>query len=308
MGTPDFAVASLAKLIENGVNIVGIVTATDKMGGRGGKELLQSDVKKYALQHDIPILQPEKLKSEEFHAQLRDLKADLQVVVAFRMLPQVVWQMPRLGTINLHGSLLPKYRGAAPINWAIINGEKETGVTTFFLQHEIDTGDLIDQARIEIGENETFEEIYNRLKVVGADLLLQTLQNIEKGTYSTQPQDLSQVCHAPKIFKETCEMNIAEKTTVELHNFVRGLSPHPAAWTKFDGNMVKIYRTTVELTGYEVEPAEIGRIISNPKRDILAIQTRDGRLHIEELQMEKRKRVTKRDFLNGYKFRNEFIG
>jgi methionyl-tRNA formyltransferase len=253
-------------------------------------------------------LQPEKLKSEEFHAQLRDLKADLQVVVAFRMLPQVVWQMPRLGTINLHGSLLPKYRGAAPINWAIINGEKETGVTTFFLQHEIDTGDLIDQARIEIGENETFEEIYNRLKVVGADLLLQTLQNIEKGTYSTQPQDLSQVCHAPKIFKETCEMNIAEKTTVELHNFVRGLSPHPAAWTKFDGNMVKIYRTTVELTGYEVEPAEIGRIISNPKRDILAIQTRDGRLHIEELQMEKRKRVTKRDFLNGYKFQNEFIG
>jgi methionyl-tRNA formyltransferase len=308
MGTPDFAVASLAKLIENGVNIVGIVTATDKMGGRGGKELLQSDVKKYALQHDIPILQPEKLKSEEFHAQLRDLKADLQVVVAFRMLPQVVWQMPRLGTINLHGSLLPKYRGAAPINWAIINGEKETGVTTFFLQHEIDTGDLIDQARIEIGEDETFEDVYNRLKVVGADLLLQTLQNIEKGTYSTQPQDLSQVCHAPKIFKETCEMNIAEKTTVELHNFVRGLSPHPAAWTKFDGNMVKIYRTTVELTGYEVEPAEIGRIISNPKRDILAIQTRDGRLHIEELQMEKRKRVTKRDFLNGYKFQNEFIG
>jgi methionyl-tRNA formyltransferase len=308
MGTPDFAVASLAKLIENGVNIVGIVTATDKMGGRGGKELLQSDVKKYALQHDIPILQPEKLKSEEFHAQLRDLKADLQVVVAFRMLPQVVWQMPRLGTINLHGSLLPKYRGAAPINWAIINGEKETGVTTFFLQHEIDTGDLIDQARIEIGEDETFEDVYNRLKVVGADLLLQTLQNIEKGTYSTQPQDLSQVCHAPKIFKETCEMNVAEKTTVELHNFVRGLSPHPAAWTKFDGNMVKIYRTTVELTGYEVEPAEIGRIISNPKRDILAIQTRDGRLHIEELQMEKRKRVTKRDFLNGYKFQNEFIG
>jgi methionyl-tRNA formyltransferase len=308
MGTPDFAVASLAKLIENGVNIVGIVTATDKMGGRGGKELLQSDVKKYALQHDIPILQPEKLKAEEFHAQLRDLKADLQVVVAFRMLPQIVWQMPRLGTINLHGSLLPKYRGAAPINWAIINGEKETGVTTFFLQHEIDTGDLIDQASIEIGENETFEEVYNRLKVVGADLLLKTVQNIEKNSYTSRPQDLSQVCHAPKIFKETCEMNIAEKTTVELHNFVRGLSPHPAAWTKFDGNMVKIYRTTVELMGYEAEPADIGRIICNPKRDILAIQTRDGRLHIEELQLEKRKRVTKREFLNGYKFQNEFIG
>lgn len=307
MGTPDFAVASLDALIKNNIELVGIVTATDKWGGRGGKELLQSDVKKYAAELGIPILQPEKLRAPEFLEQLRALQADLHVVVAFRMLPEVVWTMPRLGTINLHGSLLPKYRGAAPINWAIINGEAETGVTTFFLKHEIDTGDLIDQARISIGPDENFEEVYNRLKVVGADLLLKTVQNIAKGEYKAQPQDLSQVCHAPKIFKETCEMNF-EKSTVELHNFVRGLSPYPTAWTKFDGQMVKIFKTVAEPTGIAYEAAEVGRIISNPKRDILAIQTKDGRLHIEELQIEKRKRMTKREFLNGYKFQNEFIG
>jgi methionyl-tRNA formyltransferase len=308
MGTPDFAVSSLDKLIKNGCNIVGIVTSTDKWGGRGGKELLQSDVKKYAATLDIPILQPEKLRAPDFLAALADLRADLQIVVAFRMLPQMVWEMPKLGTINLHGSLLPKYRGAAPINWAIINGEAETGATTFFLQHQIDTGDLIGQAKTNIDANESFGQLYNRLKEIGADLLLKTVQDVENNNYSSQPQILNEVSHAPKLFKENCEMDIQNKTTVELHNFVRGLSPFPTAWTKFDGQMVKIFATAVELLGFPTPADEIGRILSNPKQDILAIQTRDGRLHIEELQLEKRKRVSKREFLNGYKFENEFVG
>jgi methionyl-tRNA formyltransferase len=308
MGTPDFAVSSLDKLIKSGCNIVGIVTSTDKWGGRGNKELLQSDVKKYAAALDIPILQPEKLRAPEFLAALASLRADLQIVVAFRMLPQIVWQMPRLGTINLHGSLLPKYRGAAPINWAIMNGEKETGVTTFFLQHEIDTGDLIGQAKTAIEANENFGQVYDRLKEIGADLLLKTVKDVENNNYNTQPQVLAEVSHAPKLFKENCELDIKTKTTAELHNFVRGLSPYPTAWTKFDGQMVKIFCTAVEEQGFDTPADEIGRIISSPKQDILAIRTRDGRLHIEELQMEKRKRVSKREFLNGYKFENEFVG
>ena len=307
MGTPDFAVASLDALIKNGYNVVGIVTATDKWGGRGGKELLQSDVKKYALQYDIPILQPEKLKAPEFLEQLRALQADLQVVVAFRMLPEVVWNMPKYGTINVHGSLLPKYRGAAPINWAIMNGEKETGVTTFFLQHEIDTGDLIGQASTPIDENENFESVYNRLKYIGADLLLQTLKDIEGGKTKGQAQDTSQATHAPKIFKETCQIDFKNKSTVEIHNFVRGLSPHPAAWTTLDGLMLKIYKTKVEITTPVNNESEIGTIYASLKEDLFTIRTKDGLLHIEELQLEKRKRMTKREFLNGYKFQNNTI-
>lgn len=308
MGTPDFAVASLDALIKNGYNVVGIVTATDKWGGRGGKELLQSDVKKYALQYDIPILQPEKLKAPEFLEALRNLQADLQVVVAFRMLPEVVWDMPKFGTINIHGSLLPKYRGAAPINWAIINGEKETGVTSFFLQHEIDTGDLIGQASTPIDENENFESVYNRLKFIGADLLIQTLKDIEAGKTKGHPQDTALATHAPKIFKETCQMDFKTKGTRELHNFVRGLSPYPAAWTTFDGLMVKVFTTKVEITSLVTNENEIGEIFANLKSDLLAIRTKDGLLHIEELQMEKRKRMSKREFLNGYKFVSNFIG
>ena len=307
MGTPDFAVASLDALIKNGYNVVGIVTATDKWGGRGGKELLQSDVKKYALQYDIPILQPEKLKAPEFLEQLRALQADLQVVVAFRMLPEVVWNMPKYGTINVHGSLLPKYRGAAPINWAIMNGEKETGVTTFFLQHEIDTGDLIGQASTPIDENENFESVYNRLKYIGADLLVQTLKDIEGGKTKGQAQDTSQATHAPKIFKETCQIDFKNKSTVEIHNFVRGLSPHPAAWTTIDGLMLKIYKTKVEITTPVGNESEIGTIYASLKEDLFTIRTKDGLLHIEELQLEKRKRMTKREFLNGYKFQNNTI-
>ncbi len=302
-GTPDFATASLQALLQTeGIEVVGVVTSTDKWGGRGGKELLQSDVKRYAstLPPSIAILQPEKLKNTEFVAALQALNADLHVVVAFRMLPEIVWQMPRLGTINLHGSLLPQYRGAAPINWAIIKGERETGVTTFFLQHEIDTGDLIAQERTPIGENETFGEVYERLKHIGAALLSRTVQQIAAGTYTQQPQDLSRVSHAPKIFHETCRMDIQGKTARELHNFVRGLSPYPAAWLRVAGLVLKIYSTRLEeIADESSENTPIGYIVADRKAGIMALRARGGWLHLLEIQPEKRRRMSASDLLNG---------
>ncbi|MBK7873863.1 MAG: methionyl-tRNA formyltransferase [Saprospiraceae bacterium] len=297
MGTPDFAVPSLDILVQNGYNVVGVVTATDKMGGRGGKQLIESAVKKYALEKGLKILQPEKLKSPEFIQELQALNADLQIVVAFRMLPEMVWSMPPKGTFNLHGSLLPKYRGAAPINWAIISGEVETGVTTFFLQHEIDTGDVIIQTKIPIGENETAGEVHDRMMLLGAETVLKTVQMIEKNNIILQKQNNIEASHAPKLFHETCEINF-NQTTQKVHNFIRGLSPYPAAWTTLDGLEFKILRTTKEIILHDLEP---GKFISDNKK-ILKIATIDGFVHVHELQLQGRKRMDTVAFLNGYKF------
>src|SRR6187455_3565528 len=241
MGTPEFAVASLEALVKAKCNIVGVITAPDKQAGRGMK-VTESAVKKYAVRHHLKVLQPEKLKNLEFLEELRSLNADLQIVVAFRMLPESVWNMPPLGTINLHGSLLPQYRGAAPINWAVINGEKETGVTTFKLQHEIDTGDILLQDRFPIGENETAGEIHDRMKEIGAAVLVKTVEGLVGGTLAEVPQQQQDnLPRAPKIFTETCKIDW-NKPVDEIYNLIRGLSPYPTAFSYFDNKMMKIYR------------------------------------------------------------------
>jgi methionyl-tRNA formyltransferase len=297
MGTPEFAVPSLDMLARNGYNVVGVVTATDKMGGRAKKKRLESPVKKYALAHGIPLLQPTNLKSEEFQEQLRAWNADLQVVVAFRMLPEAVWNMPRIGTFNLHGSLLPQYRGAAPINWAIINGEKETGVTTFFIRHEIDTGDILLQDRLPIAPDETAGEVHDRMMHVGAELVLKTIQLIEADEYELKQQDHSQASKAPKIFHETCEIDF-DQPTQTVHNFIRGLSPYPAAWTALDGKKLKILRTGMEVKPHDQPP---GTFLSDNKNWI-KVAAQDGFVWLHELQLQGRKRMMVKDFLNGYDF------
>ena len=295
MGTPDFAVASLDILIKNGFDIVAVITATDKLGGRGGKQVLQSGVKQYAVAHSLPVLQPEKLKNPEFIDILRGLEADLFVVVAFRMLPEIVWTMPPLGTINVHGSLLPKYRGAAPINWAVINGEKETGVTTFFLKHEIDTGDIIFREKMPIGDDEIVGEIHDKMMLLGAETLLKTVQAIDSQNVIPQPQPNEAATHAPKIFHETCQIDFS-KTVLEVHNFVRGLSPYPTAWTVLEGLKLKVFRTSKEMTPPQYET---GKLVSDGK-SYLKIACSDGFVHLLDIQLEGRKRMLIRDFLNGY--------
>ncbi|MEL6636275.1 MAG: methionyl-tRNA formyltransferase [Bacteroidota bacterium] len=296
MGTPEFAVPSLALLQESGYDIVGVITATDKRGGRGGKQLLQSAVKQYALEAGLPILQPKNLKSPDFQAELRALGADLQVVVAFRMLPRAVWDMPPLGTMNLHGSLLPQYRGAAPIHWAVINGETETGATTFLLKHEIDTGDMLLQDRLPIGPEETTGEVYERLRHLGARLVLRSVQQIESNDYTLIPQDATQATKAPKIHTETCEIDF-DRTTEVVHNFIRGLSPFPVAWTTLDGKKLKIYRAQKEVSKHDHPP---GSWHSDYKRSF-KFATRDGFIHLLDLQLQGRKRMGVVDFLNGFK-------
>ena len=298
MGTPDFAVPSLDVLVKNGYEVVGVVTVADKMGGRGMKQVLESPVKKYAVEHGIPVLQPEKLRNPEFLVQLRALEANLFIVVAFRMLPEIVWNMPALGTFNLHGSLLPRYRGAAPINWAVINGDTETGVTTFFLQHEIDTGNIIFQDKLPIGENETAGDIHDRMMQLGAGTVLKTVQAIEDSTVPRQAQDDSQVSHAPKIFHETCQINF-DQNTGQVHNFVRGLSPFPAAWTTLDELELKVLRTEKEIVEHEYP---VGHLFSDG-RSYLKYSTRDGYVKVLELQLQGRKRMGVKDFLNGYKIK-----
>ncbi|HMR44757.1 MAG TPA: methionyl-tRNA formyltransferase, partial [Saprospiraceae bacterium] len=278
MGTPEFAVPSLNILVENGYEGVAVVTATDKYGGRGGKQLIESAVKKYALEKNLPIIQPEKLKSPEFVNQLEALKPDLQVVVAFRMLPEIVWSLPRIGTFNLHGSLLPKYRGAAPINWAIIKGEKETGVTTFFITHEIDTGDILMQEKISIGENETAGELHDRMMFLGAETVLKTVKMIESGQYILQKQNEAEVSKAPKIFHETCKINF-EQSAGQVHNFIRGLSPYPAAWTMLGEEQLKIYRSRKIAAAHTLPPGTI----QTDSKDYLKIATLDGFVEILEL-------------------------
>ncbi len=297
MGTPDFAVPSLEILIAAGYSVVGVVTATDKMGGRGGKKLLESAVKKCAVKHGIPVLQPEKFRNEEFLAELRALKADLQIIVAFRMLPTVVWDMPPLGTFNLHGSLLPKYRGAAPINWAVIRGEQETGCTTFFLKREIDTGDILLRHRIPIGPDDTAGVVHDRMMLEGAELVLQTVQLIQSGDYELQEQDGSAATSAPKIHRDTCCIDWNQPTQI-VHDFVRGLSPWPASWTTLDGETLKIIRGKAEIVVHDKAP---GTVISDGK-ETLRIACTDGYLHVLDLQAAGRRRMDVKTFLLGNEF------
>ena len=298
LGTPEFAAASLKALVEGGYNVVAVVTMPDKPAGRG-HQVQYSDVKKYALEAGLPILQPEKLKDEAFLEELRSYQADLQIVVAFRMLPEVVWAMHRLGTFNLHASLLPQYRGAAPINWAVMNGDKETGVTTFLLKHEIDTGNLIMQERIDIGEDENVGSVHDRLMALGTSVVLQTVDRIidceNQGiALPTTPQpELTELRPAPKIFKEDCEIRFAEKTAEEIHNFVRGLSPYPAAWANLTINgqafeNVKIYKVEItELRNYGIAKSD------------LIVPCKEGAVRILELQAPGKKRMDAKSFLNG---------
>lgn len=300
MGTPEFAVASLDALVKAGCTIVGVVTASDKPAGRGMK-LTESAVKKYAVEKGLKILQPEKLKNPQFIEELKALKADLQVVVAFRMLPEMVWNMPPLGTINVHGSLLPQYRGAAPINWAIINGEKETGVTTFKLKHEIDTGDILLQERIPIGEDESAGELHDKMKEVGAQVLVKTIKGIADGTLSEQPQfaaetQLTELKHAPKIFTETCIIDWT-KSCESIHNLIRGLSPYPGAITKLNGKLLKVYESRKEEAGREEEPGSI----STDNKKFLKFACSDGFIHVMDIQPEGKKRMNIEDFLRGHK-------
>lgn len=295
LGTPDFAVPPLEILIDHGFEVAGVVTAPDKPGGRLG--LMESPVKKFAVARGLRVLQPPKLKAPEFLRDLRSLRADLQIVVAFRMLPEAVWAMPPLGTVNLHASLLPKYRGAAPINWAIINGEQETGLTTFRLKHEIDTGDLLYQERVPIGPDETAGELHDRLMHLGAGLMLRTVQALADGTAQPRPQPEGEASHAPKIFTETCRIDFARPTD-EVHNFIRGLSPHPGAWTMLDGKTCKILRSAIATAG--LPPTEPGQFFSDGKSE-LKISTLDGYVQVLELQLEGKRRMATQDFLNGYK-------
>lgn len=296
MGTPEFAVPSLEILVKNGYDVVAVVTSTDKLGGRGGNQVLESNVKKAAKALGLPVLQPKNLKAPEFIKQLEDLRPDLQVVVAFRMLPEAVWALPRIGTINLHGSLLPRYRGAAPINWAIIEGERETGVTTFFLQQEIDTGDILLQRKMPIGENETAGEVHDRMMQIGAEAVLESVRAIESGSYALQPQSQEAATKAPKIFTETCRIDFAQ-TTERVHNFVRGLSPYPAAWTMLDGKVLKIMRTQKEIIPHQDVPGAL----QTDQKKMMKYATLDGYVQVLELQLEGRKRMDVTAFLNGYR-------
>ncbi len=299
MGTPEFAVASLHALVEEGFNIVGVITAPDKPAGRGMK-LTESAVKKYAFEKGLHILQPEKLKNQDFLASLKSLNANLQCVVAFRMLPEVVWNMPPLGTINVHGSLLPQYRGAAPINWAIINGEKITGVTTFKLQQEIDTGNILLQEKINIGNDETAGELHDRMKEIGAALLVKTITQLVDGTINEMNQsetNLQQLKHAPKIFTETCKIDWT-KTTDEIHNLILGLSPYPGAFGFLHDKMLKIYRSKKEISQHSYEPGSA----HTDGKTFLKFACSNGFIHATEIQLEGKKRIKTADFLRGFRF------
>lgn len=312
MGTPEFAVESLKALVENNYNVVGVITMPDKPAGRGYK-LQPSPVKQYALQQGLTVLQPEKLKDEEFLNELRQLNVDLQIVVAFRMLPEIVWNMPPKGTFNLHSSLLPQYRGAAPINWAIINGEKETGVTTFFLSHEIDTGKVIFQEKTIIDDADNAGTLHDRLMVMGAQLVLKTVDAILDDNIESIPQekllkDVSELKAAPKIFKEDCRVDWG-KTALEVHNFIRGLSPYPAAWTELilanDGEPIRIRL----FAGEPVEDIATDRFtpgsIRTDNKSYLHVAAKDGVFRITELQLTGKRRMNIVDFLNGYSFEKE---
>ncbi len=304
-GTPDFAVESLNRLVKGGYNIVGVVTMPDKAAGRGHK-MFQSPVKEYAVANGLRLMQPVSLKDPAFVDELRSLNADLQIVIAFRMLPEVVWNMPPLGTFNLHASLLPKYRGAAPINWAVMNGDTETGVTTFFLKHEIDTGDIIQQECIPIAETDNVGVVHDKLMTLGAGMVVETVDAIIAGTVKPIPQDLlisqnAEATPAPKIFKETCEIDFS-RTAREVYNHIRGLSPYPAAWTTIKDSAgvehsVKIYET--ELPSDKVI-GDAGTCVAT--KDTLAFACADGSIAVKSLQLAGKKRMSVSEFLRGFRF------
>jgi methionyl-tRNA formyltransferase len=300
MGTPEFAVASLSKLVDAGCNIVAVITAPDKPAGRG-MELQQSNVKKYALEKGLPLLQPEKLKDPAFIESLKLLNADLQVVVAFRMLPELVWNMPPMGTINLHGSLLPQYRGAAPINWAIINGEPFTGVTTFLLQHEIDTGNILLAEKMLIGSDENAGELHDRMKETGATVLLRSIEELAAGkifsTTQEMPSNGISLKHAPKIFAKDCEIDW-NKTVDEVYNLLRGLSPYPCAYTFVDGKQCKLFVAEKINTN----PSAVHGTYDTDGKTFLRFACIDGYLDIKVLQIEGKKKMPIADFLRGYRF------
>ena len=305
MGTPDFAVEALRQLVEGGYNVVGVITMPDKPAGRGHK-IQYSPVKQYALEQNLPLLQPERLKDEVFVEALREWKADLQIVVAFRMLPEVVWNMPRLGTFNLHASLLPQYRGAAPINWAVINGDTETGVTTFFLTHEIDTGKIIRQRHLPIADTDDVETVHDALMVMGAGLVTETVDLLLDGKTDAIPQeefykDAAELRPAPKIFKDTCHIDWNQPVK-KIYDFVRGLSPYPAAWTELISEDGK--RLALKIYQAEKRPAEhnfpVGSIHTDHK-SYIDVAVKDGFLRLRSLQLAGKKRMNITDFLNGFK-------
>lgn len=309
MGTPDFAVESLRCLVEGGYNVVGVITMPDKPAGRGHK-LQFSPVKQYALEHSLPLLQPEKLKDEAFVEALREWKADLQIVVAFRMLPEVVWNMPRLGTFNLHASLLPQYRGAAPINWAVINGDTETGITTFFLRHEIDTGEVIQQVRIPIADTDDVGIVHDKLMMLGGKLVTETVDAILNDAVKPIPQEemavVGELCPAPKIFKDTCRIDWNQPVK-RIYDFIRGLSPYPAAWSELvqpDGETVvmKIFETEKIIQSHQLTP---GTLLTDGKTYI-HVAAADGIIGIRALQLPGKKRLKTDELLRGFRLTEEF--
>jgi methionyl-tRNA formyltransferase len=296
MGTPDFAVASLNALLDAGFDLVGVITAPDKPAGRGQK-INESAVKQFAVEKGLKILQPVKLKDPEFIQELRSLHADLQVVVAFRMLPEIVWNMPAKGTINLHGSLLPQYRGAAPINWAIINGEKESGVSTFFLKQEIDTGDILFSEKVNIEEKDTAADLHDKLMIIGAKLLVKTVKAIELSDYKEIPQDIKigeSLKSAPKIFREDCQINW-NQPAMTIYNHIRGLSPYPAAFCLFQGKTLKIFQAEVNYSNHALEPGSF----QTDHKATLQFACADGFISIQELQLEGKKKMKTDEFLRG---------
>ena len=295
MGTPYFAVPSLDILYTAGYDIVAVITASDKMGGRGRKTLIESAVKKYAVSKGLNILQPKNLKSAKFNETLRNLKADLQIVVAFRMLPEVVWNMPPMGTYNLHGSLLPAYRGAAPINWAVINGETQTGVTTFKLKHEIDTGAICLQKLIPIYAFDNAGAVHDRMIWVGADAVLDTVVKIEGGDITLLPQDDAKQSHAPKLHKENTEINF-QQSAKEIYDFIRGLSPYPTAWMTIDGKSSKVYEASYRLLKHSLST----NTIMTDGKSKLSVACKDGLIDIHQLQLSGKRRMGTKELLNGY--------
>lgn len=309
-GTPDFAVASLEALLEIDVNVVGVVTATDKYGGRGGKQLIQSAVKKFAVEKEIPVLQPKNLKSKKFKQQLEALAPDLQVIVAFRMLPESVWNFPKLGTINVHGSLLPAYRGAAPIHWAVVNGEEKTGVSTFFLQHKIDTGNIILQKETLISPYETTGDVYLRLMKLGAEALKETIAFVKKNeAYEGIDQDEAHVSHAPKIFTETAEIKWdapADKNrsaTQVVFDHIRGMTPFPSAWTTLSGKNLKVLKAYPHFTPHEFAPGMLIPIAKSDsfeqKANTLGVTTKDGIIELLLVKVAGKKQQSGTDLKNG---------
>lgn len=303
MGTPDFAVESLRCLVESGYNVVGVVTMPDKAVGRHQSERTASPVKQYAAAQGLPVLQPEKLKDPAFLDELRALRADLQIVVAFRMLPEAVWAMPRLGTFNLHASLLPQYRGAAPINWAVINGETETGVTTFFLRHAIDTGDIIRQVRTPIADTDTAGDVHDRLMHIGGRLVVETVDSILDGTATAVPQSSvdapAELQPAPKIFKDTCRIDWSRGVKA-VYDFVRGLSPYPAAWTELHNGEKTLTLKIFATEKHFCTPSSAVGEVECDGQELFKIATTDGYLTVTELQLAGKRRMNVKDFLRGF--------